>query len=98
MAEPRVACERPRAAGRNRVLWVATVLTHEGRHRVRVRDLSKTGAHVLADGPLPAGSDAIFEHGDEFVAARIAWSNEAEAGIQFYRDLESAVQPTATLT
>ena len=90
MAEPKVAQKQPRATGRNRVLWVATVLTPEGAHTVRVRNLSETGAQVTAERALPAGCDAIFQHGSEFVAARIAWSNEGEAGIQFYRALAPA--------
>ena len=93
MAEPRVAGEQPRTTGRNRVMWVATLLTQDGSHKVRVRDLSKTGAYVIAERALPADSDAIFTHGDEFVAARIAWSNDAGAGIQFYRDLDLAGNP-----
>lgn len=86
---------KPRAAGRNRVLWAATVLTPEGVCRVRVRDLSSTGAQVLAERALPAGCDAIFQHGEVFVAAKVAWSNETEAGIQFYRDLTLPVNAGA---
>jgi hypothetical protein len=93
MAEPMAAQEQARATGRNRVLWAATVLTQDGSHSVRVRDLSRTGAQVLSERELPAGSDAIFRHGGEFVAARIAWSNAAEAGIQFYRELQLTAGP-----
>jgi len=96
MAEPSMAREQPRATERNRVLWLATVLTPAGLHRVRVRNLSTTGAQVLAEPALPVGCDAIFQHGEVFVAARVAWSNQAEAGIQFYRDLAPPANPDAS--
>lgn len=95
MTEAKGQRSQTRGPDRNRVLWAATVLTPDGAHQVRVRDLSNTGAHVLAERPLPVGSDAIFRHGHDFVASRIAWSNETEAGIQFYRELDLAGGPPA---
>lgn len=88
MADQGGAIGRSRAVGRNRVMWVATVMTRDGSHRVRVCDLSSSGAKVQAERALPCDGDAIFRHGEMFVAARIVWSNEAEAGIQFYRPLD----------
>ena len=77
-----------RAAARDRVLLGATLVSPAGSHRVRVRDFSPTGCHVVADEPLPSGVDAIFQRADLFAAARIVWSEGKEAGLQFYREVE----------
>ena len=88
MSEMQKIERQPRAAERERVLLVATVVSPQGSHHVRVRDLSKTGAQVVAEEPLPSGVDAIFQHKGVFAAARIVWSRQKEAGLQFYRELD----------
>jgi hypothetical protein len=77
-----------RAAARDRVLLGATLVSHAGSHRVRVRDFSPTGCQIVADEPLPSGVDAIFQRAGLFAAARIVWSEGKEAGLQFYREVE----------
>lgn len=77
-----------RAAARDRVLLGATLVSPAGSHRVRVRDFSPTGCHVVADDALPSGVDALFQRADLFVAARIVWSDGKEAGLRFYRETE----------
>ena len=53
MTEAKGQRSQTRGPDRNRVLWAATVLTPDGAHQVRVRDLSNTGAHVLAERIQP---------------------------------------------
>lgn len=59
----------------------------KGAHQVRIRDISRSGAHLTVPGPLPVETDVIFKRGSIFAAARIVWSESAQTGIKFYRDL-----------
>lgn len=88
MSEMENLLRQPRATARERVLLAATVLSPKGSHAVRVRDLSRSGAQVVTEEPLPSGADAIFKRGRMFAAARIVWASETEAGLQFYREAE----------
>ena len=38
-------------------------------------------------GPPAEGRDVIFKHGEIFIAARVTWATEADAGLEFYRKL-----------
>jgi hypothetical protein len=76
-----------RKGERRRVLMRGTVYSPSGAHVVWIRDISRDGALVAGDDPLPNDCDVIFKRGSIFAAGRIAWSNETGAGIKFYRDL-----------
>lgn len=76
-----------RRSTRKRVLMRATIVTVDGAQSARVRDLAETGAGILCDTPLTAGSDVIFKRGNLLVAARVVWTEGAEAGLEFYRPL-----------
>lgn len=78
-----------RAAKRSRVLMTAVLFTPDGALKVRVRDISSTGAYVHADIRMLSECDAIFKKGSLFVAARVAWSRDRDAGISFYRELDA---------
>lgn len=78
---------RGRIPKRTRVLMTAVVFTAEGAHRVRIQDLSATGARVLTDRHIADGRDAMFKRGELFAAGRIVWSEHDRAGISFYRQL-----------
>jgi hypothetical protein len=79
-----------RTAGRKRVLMAATVISAAGTFQVRIRDLSDSGANLHSDARLPVNSDVIFQRGDLFAAAKVAWSDRTHAGIAFYRKLSRA--------
>lgn len=82
-----------RGAQRTRVLKTAELFTSSGSIKVRVRDLTKTGARVLTDGFPSAQGDFIFQCGSIFVAARVAWCKGTERGLEFYRELLEADLP-----
>ena len=86
---------RPRAAKRTRVMLVATLYSPVGAHRVRIRDISQTGTRLVCDTAVPAECDTIFKRGPAFVAARVSWSTGREAGLKFYRELNSAELETS---
>jgi hypothetical protein len=78
-----------RDSERRRVLMTGTVFTPAGAHRVRISDISGTGAHVVVGGALQPDCDAIFKKGAAFLAARVMWVRGKEAGLRFYRELSA---------
>ena len=74
-----------RDAPRKHVLMHATIITFDGPQRVSVKDMTATGARILCEHTIQQDSDVIFRRGDEFRAARVAWTKKDEAGLQFYR-------------
>lgn len=79
-----------RASKRSRVLMVATLFTADGAQKIRVRDLSQSGAQVCLSTPVRQGGDAIFKRGGIFAATRVVWSAALQAGLEFYTQLTTA--------
>lgn len=79
-----------RQVHRTRVLLRADVLTSEGTIRARVRDISPSGVQLSTQRQLNQGEDLIFVRGQTFVAAKVAWSTNENAGLEFYRPLSQA--------
>ena len=75
---------------RTRVVLTATLLTPKGAYKVRIRDISPSGAQVIGVGDIPASCDALLKRESLFAAARVVWSGDNEAGLTFYRPLSSA--------
>ena len=76
-----------RGAARKRVLLKAIIISDEGVLAARIRDLSESGVKMSCDDPPGEGRDGIFKHGDIFIAARVSWATETDAGLEFYRKL-----------
>jgi hypothetical protein len=72
-----------RRAKRNRVLLAAKVSAGHGEIDVRLRDLSRKGALVECVSPPAAGAEVVFSRGSISVPARVAWSAEGRAGLEF---------------
>jgi hypothetical protein len=79
-----------KALARKTVLMNAVIIDSHGMHRVRIRDLTSTGARIAWDRVVRAGDDAVLKRGPTFVAARVAWSNHSGTGLEFYRQLSPA--------
>lgn len=75
-----------RDSPRKHVLMHAIIITTDGPQRVHVKDLTLTGARILCEHSIQPDSDVIFKRGDDFRAARVAWTRGEEAGLQFYRE------------
>ena len=82
----KIASGEMRDAPRKHVLMQATIISPDGPQRVFVKDLTPTGARIQPEYPLEQGWDVIFKRGEEFRAARVAWTKGDEAGLQFYRE------------
>jgi hypothetical protein len=79
-----------RNLARKRVFMKAAIIDAHGTQQVRVKDLTSAGARIAGDRSVRVGEDVILKRGTMFVAARVAWSNEAGAGLEFYRSLTPA--------
>ena len=78
------ASKRPKPT---RVLIACDLITASGNHRVTVRDISRSSAHIIGAKRLPAETDAILRRGDRFAAVRIGPVEGDEAELKFYRQL-----------
>ena len=87
MASAAENIESERCLKRTRVLMTGTLLTPDGAFRVRIRDISQTGAQIAAEGTVRATSDAVLKRGSLFVATRVSWARGNDAGLEFYREL-----------
>ena len=76
---------------RKRVLMHAIIIGTDGEHRVRITDLTESGARLAASHGLRSGVDVIFKRGMLAVAAHVAWATRTAAGIKFYRKLDCGV-------
>ncbi len=73
-----------RSARRARVLLAAKLRTGSGYEiDVRLRDLSQKGALVEGKSLPPQGSETVFSRGSITVPARVAWTGEGRAGLEF---------------
>jgi hypothetical protein len=73
-----------RSARRARVLLAAKLRTGGGYDiDVRLRDLSQKGALVEGKALPPQGTEAVFSRGSITVPARVAWTGEGRAGLEF---------------
>ena len=80
--------DTPRRASRTKVLMSGVLLTPAGAQKVTLRDISRTGAHLVGTKDVPTDCDAIFRRDSLFAAARVSWVRGGEVGLQFYRELE----------
>lgn len=83
---------------RKRVLMHAVIIGTDGEHRVRIIDLTESGARLAASHGLRSGVDVIFKRGMLAVAAHVAWTTRTAAGIKFYRKLDCGMLLTRTGT
>ena len=74
-----------RRTDRKRVLMIATMISCGGKHRVRIRDFSPTGAQIVSEDPLSIGCDVLLKRGELCAAAHVVWVKGDEVGLTFYR-------------
>jgi len=77
----------PRTNNRKRVLMTGTLVSADGNQRVRIHDISATGAHVSSDGSMKAKVDVLLKKLPVSAAAWVAWTEDKSAGLKFYREL-----------
>lgn len=82
--------EPARRAGRKRVLMMGVLIGCLGSHRVRIRDVSSKGAHLIAENGLAPHGDVLLKRGELCAAAHVAWVKGDEIGLTFYREISAA--------
>lgn len=75
-----------RNADRSRLIWSATLLTKAGPIKARIRDLSRAGAKITVESPVPADTEVVLQTRQLFATAKVVWSNKRDAGIEFHHD------------
>lgn len=74
---------------RHDVFWMAW-LTHQGEPlSAAVRDISRGGAGLDCEIPLPLGASVVLEIRDRHVPARVVWTGTGRVGIEFDRALSA---------
>lgn len=78
-----------RVATRHPLIWSAEVVTRSGSWRVRLRNVSATGALIQCDKPLPLGRDVILDLGKGgSVDATVSWTVGDHAGLSFDEEFD----------
>jgi hypothetical protein len=73
-----------RIATRHPLIWSAEVQTRSGNFRVRIRNISATGALIQCTKPLPLGREVILDLGKGgTVDATVSWAVGDHAGLSF---------------
>lgn len=72
---------------RRAVLLTATLFAGEATHSVIIRNISATGARLLCKVPLVENCEVVLKKRPIFADARVVWSKQGEAGLQFYSPL-----------
>jgi hypothetical protein len=83
--------DEQRREGRHPLIWSGVLHHRDKTMRVRVRNISATGAMIELSEPVLVGGQAILELGDEgFIPATIAWLVGDQVGLGFRRKFDMA--------
>lgn len=81
---PEPQTEEHRGERRHPLIWSGTLHHRDSNIRVRVRNISSTGAMIEVSEPVLVGGQAILELGDDgFIPATVAWMVGDEVGLRF---------------
>ena len=85
------AIEEQRREGRHPLIWSGVLHHRDKKMRVRVRNISSTGAMIELSEPVLVGGQAILELGDDgFIPAAIAWLVGDQVGLSFRSKFDMA--------
>ena len=85
------ASEEQRHEGRHPLIWSGLLHHGPAKTRVRVRNISSTGAMIESNEPVLVGGQAILELGDDgFIPATIAWLVGDQVGLSFHSKFDMA--------
>jgi hypothetical protein len=83
-AQSESVLEEQRREGRHPLIWSGVLHHRDAKRRVRVRNISATGAMIESSDPVLVGGQAILELGDDgFIPATIAWLIGDQVGLAF---------------
>ena len=82
--QPEPADDEQRGEGRHPLIWSGVLHHGKDKTRVRVRNISSTGAMVESPDPVLVGAQAILELGEDgFIPATLAWMVGDQVGLRF---------------
>jgi PilZ domain-containing protein len=82
--EPEPLPEEHRRERRHPLIWSGLLHHRDSKNRVRVRNLSSTGAMIETSEPVTVGGQAILELGEDgFIPATVAWMIGDQVGLRF---------------
>jgi hypothetical protein len=82
--EAEAVLEEQRHEGRHPLIWSGFLHHRDKKQRVRVRNISVTGAMIESNHPVLVGGQAILELGDDgFIPATVAWLLGDQIGLRF---------------
>ena len=85
------AIEEQRREGRHPLIWSGVLHHRDKKMRVRVRNISSTGAMIELSEPVLVGGQAILELGDDgFIPATVAWLVGDQVGLRFRTKFDMA--------
>jgi hypothetical protein len=89
--QPNPASDEQRREGRHPLIWSGVLHHGPAKTRVRVRNISSTGAMVESPDPVLVGGQAILELGEDgFIPATLAWLVGDQVGLRFRSKFDMA--------
>jgi hypothetical protein len=83
--------EEQRREGRHPLIWSGVLHHRDKKMRVRVRNISSTGAMIELSEPVLVGGQAILELGDDgFIPATVSWLVGDQVGLRFRSKFDMA--------
>ena len=76
-----------RKSERSGAILQGQIICSAGTIKVRIFNLSATGAGVKTSVPIPPDCDLMLTRGGLFVASRLVWTVGAYAGLKFYHNV-----------
>jgi hypothetical protein len=90
-SESQPVLEEQRRDGRHPLIWSGVLHHRDNKLRVRVRNISGTGAMIESSDPVLVGGQAILELGDDgFIPATVAWLIGDQVGLSFRSKFDMA--------
>lgn len=81
--------QESRGARRHALIWWATLHHDFQSTKVRIRNISPTGAMIEYEGTAPVGAEPLLELGDgPSITGTIAWVVGDHIGLRFHRELD----------
>ena len=91
LSKPNPCSTSSGSEGRHPLIWSGVLHHRDKKLRVRVRNISATGAMIESNDPVLVGGQAILELGDDgFIPATVAWLLGDQVGLRFRSKFDMA--------
>lgn len=88
-AEPQGTADEHRAASRHPLIWNGDLHHDYQTSRVRIRNISGTGAMIECETPVRVGAEPMLQLGEDLmVAATVVWAVGNQVGLRFQSEFD----------